>query len=121
MNAARQISRRFGRTTGTRTRFAVDYCINATASTKSDPLGSLIYRPTDKKQINANNAEAKSVKDEEIVALIINNPTLSMQEYANKLQIKYSVLRGRIAKLKAKGLRHEGSKKSGRWIFSQPC
>lgn len=78
-----------------------------------------IYRPADKAQINADKPDAKLVKDEEIVAFIINNPTLSMQEYANKLQIKYSVLRGRIAKLKAKGLRHEGPRKSGRWIFAQ--
>ena len=78
-----------------------------------------IYRPADKAQINADKTDVKPVKDEEIVAFIINNPTLSMQEYANKLQIKYSVLRGRIAKLKAKGLRHEGPRKSGRGIFAQ--
>lgn len=50
-----------------------------------------------KAQIKADKPDVKPVKDEEIVAFIINNPTLSMQEYANKLQIKYLVLRGRIA------------------------
>lgn len=38
MNTARQISRRIGRATGARTRSAVDYCITATVSMKSDPL-----------------------------------------------------------------------------------
>ena len=76
-----------------------------------------IYRPADKLQISANKSGTGIVNDEEIISLIIKNPTLSMQEYANKLQIKYSVLRGRIAKLKAKGLRHEGSRKAGQWIF----
>lgn len=46
-----------------------------------------IYRPADKAQINADKPDVnvKLVKDEEIVAFIINNPTLSMQEYANKV------------------------------------
>ena len=38
MNAARQISRRFGRTTGARTRSAADYSITATLSVVPDPL-----------------------------------------------------------------------------------
>ena len=38
MNAARQISRRFGQTTGARTRSAVDYSITATLSVVPDPL-----------------------------------------------------------------------------------
>ena len=38
MNAARQISRRFGRTTGTRTRSAAAYSITATLSVVPDPL-----------------------------------------------------------------------------------
>ena len=38
MNAARQISRRFGRTTGARTRSAADYSITATISVVPDPL-----------------------------------------------------------------------------------
>lgn len=79
-----------------------------------------IYRPADKSQTNANKQQADNLNDEEIIAFIINNPTLSMQDYANKLQIKYSVLRGRVEKLKSKGLRHEGSRKAGRWIFIQP-
>ena len=41
-----------------------------------------------KAQIKADKPDVKPVKDEEIVAFIINNPKLSMQEYANKLQIK---------------------------------
>ena len=42
MNAARQISRRFGRTKGVRTRFAADYSITATISVVPDPLKSNI-------------------------------------------------------------------------------
>ena len=38
MNAVRQISRRFGRVTETRTRSAVDYSITATLSVVPDPL-----------------------------------------------------------------------------------
>ena len=38
MNAARQISRRFGRSTGARTRSAADYSIAATISVVPDPL-----------------------------------------------------------------------------------
>ena len=38
MNVARQISRRFGRTTGARTRPAADYSITATLSVVPDPL-----------------------------------------------------------------------------------
>ncbi len=38
MNAARQISRRFARTMGTRTRSATDYSITATMSVVPDPL-----------------------------------------------------------------------------------
>ena len=38
MNAVRQISRRFGRTTGARARSAADYSITATLSVVPDPL-----------------------------------------------------------------------------------
>ena len=41
MNAARQISRRFGRTTGARARSAADYSITATLSVVPDPLEAL--------------------------------------------------------------------------------
>ena len=40
MNAARQISRRFDRTTGAQTRSAADYSITATISAVPDPLKS---------------------------------------------------------------------------------
>lgn len=40
MNVARQISRRFGRAMGTRTRSATDYSISATLSAVPDPLES---------------------------------------------------------------------------------
>ena len=40
MNAAWRRLRRFGRTTGARTRSAADCCINSTASMESDPLRS---------------------------------------------------------------------------------
>ena len=43
MNAARQISRRFGRTKGVRTRFAADYSITATLSVVPDPLKSRLH------------------------------------------------------------------------------
>ena len=39
MDMSRQISRRFGRTTGTRTRSAAAYSITATLSVVPDPLG----------------------------------------------------------------------------------
>ena len=39
-SAVRQISRRFGRTTGARVRSAADYSITATLSVVPDPLGS---------------------------------------------------------------------------------
>lgn len=38
MNSMRQRLRRFGRSTGVRTRFAVDYYVTVTTSIKSDPL-----------------------------------------------------------------------------------
>lgn len=40
MSIARQVSRRFGRAKGAKTRSAADYCINATMSVKSDPFKS---------------------------------------------------------------------------------
>ena len=40
MNLARQISRRFGRTMGARTRSVADYSITATISVVPDPLKS---------------------------------------------------------------------------------
>ena len=46
MSAARQISRRFGRTTGARARSAADYSITATISVVPDPLKAPYYNST---------------------------------------------------------------------------
>lgn len=71
-----------------------------------------IWRPANKVKID-------DLNDEEIIAFIIKNSTLSLSAIANKLQINYNALRVRVMKLKEKGLRHEGSRKAGRWIFVQ--
>ena len=66
----------------------------------------------DKKQI-------KEVKDSEIILLLLENPTLSIEKLANKQQITVSALRTRINKFKDCGiLKREGARKNGRWVLT---
>lgn len=69
-------------------------------------------RTADKKQI-------KEVKDSEIILLLLENPTLSIEKLANKQQITVSALRTRINKFKDCGiLKREGARKNGKWVFT---
>jgi len=83
------------------------------------PTTDLSSQTADKPQINANKNEDKSYKDDEVIAFIVNNASLSVKDIANKMQIKLGVMRSTIARLKReKGLVHIGSRKAGHWSFS---
>jgi len=111
-------------TVGTGLNDLLDSC--ATAGLKRPTLEAndlhfrvIIWRSADKTQINENKSEDKTTKDDEIVAFIVNNASLSVKDIANKLQIKLGVMRSTIARLKReKGLVHVGSRKTGHWAFS---
>ena len=66
-----------------------------------------------------NKRQIKKIKSSDIVALIIENPTLSIEKLAKKQQITVSALRTKIESFKRAGiLKREGSRKSGRWVFT---
>lgn len=77
-----------------------------------------IWRPADNVRGTADKKQIKSVKDDELVGFILNNPNYSIPQFADKLQIKESTMRAIIDRFKReKGLRHEGSRKAGYWTF----
>lgn len=67
----------------------------------------------------ANNPQIKKVKDSEIIAIMLDFPHLSVAKLADKLQIKYQVLRYRLDQFKRVGiLKREGARKNGRWVLT---
>ena len=79
---------------------------------KRNPIEAGGKETTNKQQI-------KKIKNSDIVALIIENPTLSIEKLANKQQITVSALRTKIESFKRSGiLKREGSRKNGRWVFT---
>ena len=64
-----------------------------------------------------NRQQIKTFNDARIIALVTENGNLTLSELADKLQIKYATLRTRIEMLKKRGLRHEGSRKAGKWVW----
>ena len=66
-----------------------------------------------------NKQQIKKIKNSDIIALIVENPTLSIEKLAKKQQITISALRTKIESFKRSGiLKREGSRKNGRGVFT---
>lgn len=79
---------------------------------KRNPSGVGGKETTNKQQI-------KKIKNSDIIALIVENPTLSIEKLAKKQQITVSMLRTKIESFKKLGiLKRVGSRKNGRWVFT---
>ena len=77
------------------------------------------FTVTIKRNHAADKKQIKKIKDSEIVLLLLENPTLSIEKLANKQQITVAALRTRINKFKDCGiLKREGARKNGRWVFT---
>lgn len=73
-----------------------------------------------KEGFNSSNDEKTTMKQEEIIKIIGENPQISAKEVAEKLNLTVDGVRYHLTKMKKAGLiRYKGSTKLGKWIITK--